>query len=56
MTTFFESLRFAIRSLARTPGFSVAALVTFTLGIGVNIAVVSVVDRVMFRPLPDGGR
>jgi putative ABC transport system permease protein len=51
---FVSDVRLAVRTLARTPGFTAAAILTFTLGIGVNVAVVSVVDRMMFRPLPYG--
>lgn len=47
-------LRLAIRSLVRTPGFTAAAIVTFALGLGINIAVMTVVDRIAFRPLPYG--
>jgi predicted permease len=49
-----RDLWLAIRTLARTPGFTAAAMLTFALGIGVNIAVLSAVDRIMFRPLPFG--
>jgi putative ABC transport system permease protein len=51
-------VRPALRMLARSPGFAAAAVTTFALGIGVNLAVLSVVDRMMFRPLPygDAGR
>jgi hypothetical protein len=42
----------AAKSLWRTPSFTIAAMLTFTLGIGMNIAVFSVVDRMLFRPLP----
>jgi hypothetical protein len=44
-------LRFAVRSLARTPGFTAVALVVITVGIGVNTAVFSVVDAVLLKPL-----
>jgi putative ABC transport system permease protein len=44
----------ALRTLARAPGFGAAAIATFALGIGANIAVLAVVDRMMFRPLPYG--
>jgi hypothetical protein len=47
-------LRLALRTLARSPGFATAAVTTFALGIGINLAVLSVVDRMMFRPLPYG--
>lgn len=45
-------LAMALRSLRHSPGFALAAIVTFGLGIGVNLAVLSVVDRMVFRPLP----
>lgn len=43
---------YAIRSLVRARWFTAAAVLTFGLGIGINIAVFSVLDRVLFRPLP----
>ena len=45
-------IRYAVRSIARTPGFAMAAVLTFALGIGLNVAVFSAVDRVLFRALP----
>ena len=44
--------RFAARMLVRTPGFSLVALLTFALGIGVNAAVFTVYNGVILRPLP----
>ncbi|HKW03100.1 MAG TPA: ABC transporter permease [Vicinamibacterales bacterium] len=44
--------RLAIATLSRSPWFSSCVLLTFALGIGVNLAVFSVVDRVLFKPLP----
>ncbi len=47
-----RDVRFALRGLRRTPGFTAAALGTLALGIGATAAVHSVVDQVVFAPLP----
>jgi predicted permease len=44
--------RYALRSLLHAKGFTLAAVFTLVLGLGVNLAVFTVVDRVLFRPLP----
>jgi putative ABC transport system permease protein len=48
----WRNLRFAVRSLARTPGFTSIAILVIAVGIGVNTAVFSVINAVLLKPLP----
>ena len=55
MSRLLQDLRFALRSFAKAPGFTAVAIIVLALGIGANTATFTIVNELLFRPVPSQG-